>query len=88
MIAGCSSMGGARTEHRAVLSDSTTKVKTMVPWEGSDPEPCHVHFPSEFQSKCGNRKVGGGRGARLIAPRRMTTTLHFYRFPQQRSVSI
>lgn len=57
-IAGCSSMGGVRTEHSDVLSDSTTELKTMVLLEGSAPEPCPVHFSSECQSKCGNTKQG------------------------------
>lgn len=61
MIAGCSSMGGAHREHRDVLSDSTTELKTVVLLEGSDPDPCHVHFSSEFQSKCGNMKQEQGK---------------------------
>ena len=56
IIAGWSSTGGAHTEHRDVLADSTAKLRTEVPLEGSDPEPYHAHLSSETQAKCRNQE--------------------------------
>lgn len=81
MIAGGSSVGGARTECRDVLSDSTTKLKTMVLWEGSDPEPCHVHFSSEFQSKCGRKESGRWRWSKAYSTKENDNDSAFLSLP-------
>lgn len=47
---------GTHTQHRDVLSDSTTKLRTEVPLESSDPEPYHAPPFIEFQAKYRNQE--------------------------------
>ena len=79
ITAGCSSMGGAHAEHRDMLSDSTTKLRTEFHWRAEIQKHTMLLSPvsssQRAETRSRARKMGGR--TRLTTWRRMITTLHF-----------